>query len=69
MKVHAQPEDGKANAAVISVLAKALELPKSHLTLTAGHKERLKTVIAKGDTAALEHALQEIVRRAAASVD
>lgn len=37
------PEDGKANAAVIKLLAHALGVPKSSLTLTRGATSRDKT--------------------------
>ena len=36
------PEDGKANTAVQKLLAKALGVPKSRLTLTQGQKSRDK---------------------------
>ncbi|MBU2963734.1 DUF167 domain-containing protein [Citreicella sp. C3M06] len=36
------PEDGKANAAVIKLLAKALGVPKSRLTLLRGATSRDK---------------------------
>lgn len=38
------PEDGKANAAVIAVLAKTLKLPKSAITILRGHTGRNKLV-------------------------
>ena len=38
------PEDGKANAAVIALLAKELGVAKSALAITAGQKARLKTI-------------------------
>jgi uncharacterized protein len=38
------PEDGKANAAVIQLLAKAFGLPKSALTITHGLTSRNKTI-------------------------
>lgn len=38
------PEDGKANAAVMSLLSKALGVPKSRLTLVHGQKSRDKKV-------------------------
>jgi uncharacterized protein YggU (UPF0235/DUF167 family) len=44
VRVAAVPDRGKANAAVIALLAKALHLPKSALTITAGETARLKTV-------------------------
>lgn len=40
--VNTPPEDGKANHAVIALLAKTLSLPKSAFTLTHGHTSREK---------------------------
>lgn len=45
VKVRAQPEGGKANTAVIALLAKALGVSKSAVAVTAGHTARLKTVL------------------------
>ena len=36
VKVKAQPEKGKANKAVIKVLAKSLELPRGSIQVTSG---------------------------------
>lgn len=44
IRTTATPEDGKANAAVIALLAMALGLPKSALTITQGGTGRRKTV-------------------------
>ena len=49
LRVRAVPENGKANAAVTRLLAKALGLPKSAVTLVAGDTARLKTVQIDGD--------------------
>ena len=38
------PEDGKANKAVIAMLAKTLELPKSALSIERGETSRLKQI-------------------------
>jgi len=46
-------EGGKANKAVIALLAKTWRLPKSSFTLLAGDTSRLKTVLLAGDSAAL----------------
>ena len=43
VRVTAPPEDGKANAAVTKLLAKALGLPKSRLTLVRGETSRDKS--------------------------
>ena len=46
-------EDGKANKAVLALLAKTWRVPKSSLTLIAGETNRLKTVLIAGDGAVL----------------
>lgn len=45
--VTATPEDNKANEAVIKLLAKALGIAKSNLTITRGHTSREKKIIIK----------------------
>ena len=47
--VTAAPEDGKANKAVIALLAKRLKLPKSALEIASGHTSRRKTLLIDGD--------------------
>jgi uncharacterized protein (TIGR00251 family) len=51
--VTAVPEDGKANKAVIALLAKRLKLPKSAITVASGETSRRKTLLIDGDPAAL----------------
>ena len=61
--VTAVPEKGKANAALIKLLAKAWSLPKTSLTVISGVTDRNKVLHIEGDpnvlmkqvTAALEH--------------
>ena len=55
--VTAPPEDGKANAAVIALLAKAWNLPKSALTVVVGAADRRKIIHLQGDPARLMQAL------------
>ncbi|MDT0682423.1 DUF167 domain-containing protein [Roseicyclus sp. F158] len=43
IRVTAPPADGQANKAVQKLLARALGLPKSRLTLVRGHSARDKT--------------------------
>lgn len=53
LRVKAVPDKGKANAAVIALLAKVLGVAKSSMTLVSGETARLKTVLVVGDDAAL----------------
>jgi uncharacterized protein (TIGR00251 family) len=55
--VTAPPEDGKANAAVIVLLAKAWGLPKSAFAVVAGAADRRKIIHLQGDPARLMQAL------------
>ncbi|MGE0409910.1 MAG: DUF167 family protein [Amphiplicatus sp.] len=48
LRVTAPPDKGRANKAVIALLAALLGLPKSALSITAGDKDRLKTVVIAG---------------------
>ena len=53
VRVSAVPDKGKANAAVIALLAKLLGLPKSTFSLVNGETSRFKTVAIAGDGAEL----------------
>jgi uncharacterized protein YggU (UPF0235/DUF167 family) len=44
VRVTAAPEDGKANAAVIALLAKALGVPRSALAIVRGATARDKII-------------------------
>ena len=44
VRVRAAPEKGKANAAIEALLAKALGLPKSAVSVEKGETQRIKTV-------------------------
>lgn len=55
------PEDGKANAALESLLAKALHLPKSAVRVTHGGKSRNKTVTIDGKPEDLMNKLTELL--------
>ncbi|KQV09369.1 hypothetical protein ASC89_01600 [Devosia sp. Root413D1] len=60
MRVKAVPDKGKANAAVLVLLAKALGVPKSAVTLIAGDTARLKTLYIAGNPDALAAALAKL---------
>jgi uncharacterized protein YggU (UPF0235/DUF167 family) len=53
VRVTAVPDKGKANAAVIVLLAKALGVPKSAISVVSGETARLKTIAVAGDPAEL----------------
>ncbi|MEH6703056.1 DUF167 domain-containing protein [Parasphingorhabdus sp.] len=44
VRVTATPENGKANAVVLKLLAKALGLPKTSLAIIRGSNSRTKTI-------------------------
>ena len=56
-RVRAAPTEGEANAALIRLLAGALGLPRSRLSIASGATARLKTVALEGETAAIAAAL------------
>ncbi len=65
VKVRAQPQDGKANAAVAALLAKVLDVPKSRVAIVAGQKDRLKLAKAVGDPKLLAQAITDQLERCA----
>lgn len=58
VRVGAPAEGGKANAAVVKLLAKTWKLPKSAIEIVSGHGDRRKTVQIDGDPAALQARLR-----------
>ena len=56
-RVTAAPESGKANAALIRLLAKSWKLPKSSLTVAAGATDRRKVIHIAGDPNTLQSQL------------
>ncbi len=59
VRVTAVPDRGRANAAVIEVLARALHLPPSAIEIARGHSSRSKVVKVAGLT---EEAAMERLR-------
>jgi uncharacterized protein len=53
VQVTAAPERGKANDAVVEVLAKALGLTRARVRIVAGETSPLKTVEIDGDVSRL----------------
>jgi hypothetical protein len=57
-RISAPPENGKANAALIAVLARALDVPKSTIRIAGGQTARIKTIEIAPATAATAARLQ-----------
>jgi hypothetical protein len=53
-RVTAAPESGKANAALLKLLAKSWKLPKSSLSIAGGAKDRNKVIHIAGDSGTLD---------------
>jgi uncharacterized protein (TIGR00251 family) len=63
VSVTAAPERGKANAALLGLLAKQWRLPKSALSLVAGATDRRKLVRIEGGDALLKRTLDDWLTR------
>lgn len=61
VRVAAVPDKGKANAAVIALLAKKMRLAKSDFTLVAGETSRYKTLSVRGDLSSLQVKIKELL--------
>ncbi|MBK1795613.1 DUF167 domain-containing protein [Devosia sp. WQ 349] len=62
LRVSAVPDKGKANAAVIALLAKKLNLTKSAIKLVSGDTARFKTLAIAGDATVISKALETITK-------
>lgn len=60
--VTAVPEDGKANAALLKLLAKTWRLPKTSLSIASGATSRHKVVHIAGQPDDLSHLLDSWIR-------
>ena len=59
--VRALPDKGAANAALVKLLAKSLGVGNTQIEVVAGKTARLKTIMIRGDGAALIRVLEELV--------
>lgn len=59
-RVRAAPEDGRANAALIELIAKALSAPKKAVTIRSGETSRVKKLFVAGDPARYLDALAKL---------
>lgn len=60
-RVRAAPTEGEANAALIALIAKALDVPRRTVTLATGETSRIKRIVIDGDGAALASRLQHLL--------
>ncbi|GAB4542993.1 MAG: DUF167 domain-containing protein [Parvularculaceae bacterium] len=60
VRVTAAPEKGKANSAIVKLVAKAFGVPKSAVRLVGGEKSRIKTIEIDMDPAAAAAAIGRI---------
>jgi len=63
-RVRAAPSDGAANAALLALMAQALDIARRNVSLTAGATARIKQVKIAGDAAALAAQLDRRLRSA-----
>ncbi len=61
LRVAAAPVDGEANDAVVQVLAKALGVPRSSVSIVGGTTAREKTVLIDGDPVKLVRLCQVLI--------
>ena len=52
-RVRAAPSEGEANAGLIALLARELQVSRSQISLVAGASARLKRIIVRGDAEGL----------------
>jgi uncharacterized protein YggU (UPF0235/DUF167 family) len=67
LAVRAVPEDGKANAAVVRLLAKEWDLPRTSIEVVAGQRDRSKLLHVAGESAALMARLSDWLQRSFSS--
>lgn len=63
VRVSAVPDRGKANAAVIMLIAAALGVPKSAIAVVSGEASRFKLLAVRGDAEGLAERAQRLGRQ------
>ena len=62
-RVAAPPEDGKANTALVALLARALDVRKSDVRIASGAASRLKMIEIEGNETELSARLEQVAAR------
>jgi len=57
-------QDGKANAAIVDVLAEALNIARQDIEVSSGHASRRKRLFAKGDALQIAGRIEDVLRNA-----
>lgn len=60
-RVRAVPSEGEANAALVKLLAKSLDVPARSVVVTGGATARVKRIAIGGDTSALIARLEKLM--------
>jgi uncharacterized protein (TIGR00251 family) len=61
VRVAAVPDKGKANAAVVALIAKAVGVPKSAISVVSGETSRLKSLAIVGNSETLANRLAALI--------
>jgi hypothetical protein len=62
VRLHAPPVDGKANTALIALLAETLKIPKGNIEIIGGETSRQKVICVKGlSTQDIQHRLELVI--------
>jgi uncharacterized protein YggU (UPF0235/DUF167 family) len=57
-RVRALPEDGRANDALVKLIARWLKVPPSSVSVAHGGKSRLKQILIEGEPGALAQLIE-----------
>ena len=60
IKLNSPPIDGKANKEIIAFFSKLINVPKTSIEISKGEKNKLKTLLIKGDTVLLKEKINNI---------
>lgn len=63
VRVRAAPSEGEANAALVKLLAKTLDVPSRAVNLAAGASARIKRIAIEGDAEKLAARLEHFLER------
>jgi len=61
LRVAAAPVDGSANDAIVRLVAKWLDVPRSRVRVVTGSTARVKTLAIEGDALRLLHRCQSLI--------